>query len=50
MSVEPLLQSLLIHEVTNEANAPTQHEQPIDGTLFDVLESFLPEIKWEKID
>lgn len=51
MSIETLLQSFLIHVVSNEANATTQNEQRVDSSNVDVLLCFLAEVerKSEKV-
>lgn len=41
VSVETLLQALLIHVVSNEANATAENEERIDCANVDVLLSFL---------
>lgn len=41
MAVESLLESLLVHVVTNESYAAAEHKQRIDGTHIDVLLCFL---------
>lgn len=43
VSVEALLQALLIHVMSNKTNAASQHEQGIDCANVDVLLSFLAE-------
>lgn len=37
MAVESLLESLLVHVMTNESYAATQHKQRVDGAHIDVL-------------
>lgn len=41
VSVEALLQALLIHVVTDESNAATEHEEWVDGSDVDVFLRFL---------
>lgn len=43
VSVESLLQALLVHVMSDESNAAAQHEQRVDGTDVDVFLSFLAE-------
>lgn len=43
VSVESLLQALLVHVMSDESNAAAQHEQRVDGANVDVLLSFLTE-------
>lgn len=37
MAVESLLESLLVHVMTNESYAASQHKQRVDGAHIDVL-------------
>lgn len=41
MTVESLLQSLLVHVVADEADAATEHEQRVDRSHVDVFLRFL---------
>lgn len=41
MAVESLLESLLVHVVTNESYAAAEHKQRVDGTHIDVFLCFL---------
>lgn len=41
MAVQTLLQTLLVHVVTDETDAATEHEQRVDSTDIDVLLGFL---------
>lgn len=37
MAVESLLESLLVHVMTNESYAASQHKQRVDGAYIDVF-------------
>jgi len=41
VSVQALLQTLLVQEVTNEAHAASQHEQSVQTSNVHVLSGFL---------
>lgn len=41
VTVQSLLQTLLVHVMTNKTDATAEHEQWVDGANVDVLLSFL---------
>lgn len=45
MTVKALLQTLLIHVMTNETDTSAEHEQRVNGSDVDVFLSFLAKIE-----
>lgn len=44
MTIEALLQSFLVHVVSNETNTSAEHEQAIDSADIDILLGLLTEM------